>query len=302
MRNFMKFKTRRNPETKLPSIAERKRLFDKIEHGSSVTILTPHGNTLSGRAVMLGDYGWVLNAGGRHGTPRLASVENIVAVRAARGSKAPKFDFRSIAGGPQKPWTIKAPRENPSPGHRITGAYCDKKTCFKIASKVSRRGRTYCAGCAPAGSISIDDYNHENALALAARRNPSVVEKNGKTKTLKNLAWLLRHASSVESLEITSRKDSHGVNEADLTAVLRDGSIYRSDFASFQVCIGFVHRVSFLGIPLTINGVKTKVANPITAETRSFVEPHGPDAGLHLSRFKVRCESRRCRGAARGRS
>lgn len=48
--------------------------------GDRVTIVTPHGQTRTGRAVMKGPYGWVLNMGGPHGTPAVATDRNIVRV------------------------------------------------------------------------------------------------------------------------------------------------------------------------------------------------------------------------------
>ena len=56
-------------------------LFESIRPGDRVTILTPHGQELSGRAVMRGPAGWVLNLGGRYGTPGIAGPDNTVAVR-----------------------------------------------------------------------------------------------------------------------------------------------------------------------------------------------------------------------------
>lgn len=163
-------------EAKLPTLAERRALFAKIKHGSSVTILTPHRQTRSGRAVMIGDYGWVLDMGGAHGTPGMASEANVMSVRAPRDDKAPKFDFRS----------------NPSPV-RIVSAYCDRPKCFKIASKVSERtGKTYCASCAPAGAISIADHNH--ALQLA-RRNPT----SSATRTSRGVCACTRPSTMVDT-------------------------------------------------------------------------------------------------------
>lgn len=60
------------------------RLIDSIRHGDKVTIITPHGNKLTGKAVMKGPYGWVLNLGGKHGTPGIASDENTINVRASK--------------------------------------------------------------------------------------------------------------------------------------------------------------------------------------------------------------------------
>jgi hypothetical protein len=55
-------------------------ILDLIQTGDRVTITTPHGQELTGRAVMRGPYGWVLNMGGKHGTPAIATDSNIVRI------------------------------------------------------------------------------------------------------------------------------------------------------------------------------------------------------------------------------
>lgn len=58
------------------------RLIDSVKAGDTVTILTPQGQERKGRAVMpciAG--GWVLNGGGRHGTPIIADDSNTIRVR-----------------------------------------------------------------------------------------------------------------------------------------------------------------------------------------------------------------------------
>jgi len=58
------------------------RLIDDVKAGDSVTIKTVHGNELTGRAVMRSAVGgWVLNGGGKHGTPLLADESNTIRVR-----------------------------------------------------------------------------------------------------------------------------------------------------------------------------------------------------------------------------
>jgi len=56
-------------------------LFDRIKPRSKVTIITPHGSKLIGKAVMKGPAGWVINLGGKYGTPAIASENNVIAVR-----------------------------------------------------------------------------------------------------------------------------------------------------------------------------------------------------------------------------
>jgi hypothetical protein len=63
-------------------------VLGSIKAGDKVTILVPAGigrdgqewKPKTGRAVMRGPHGWVLNMGGPHGTPGVASPENIVKV------------------------------------------------------------------------------------------------------------------------------------------------------------------------------------------------------------------------------
>lgn len=55
-------------------------MYSQIRNGSRVTIVNRFGQQSTGRAVMLGPAGWVLNMGGRHGTPAIASPENVVKV------------------------------------------------------------------------------------------------------------------------------------------------------------------------------------------------------------------------------
>jgi hypothetical protein len=68
-------------------------ILDHIKNGDRVTIRTPHGQERTGRAVMRGPYGWVLNMGGPHGTPGIATDENIVKVKGAPANdKADSID------------------------------------------------------------------------------------------------------------------------------------------------------------------------------------------------------------------
>jgi len=61
--------------------------YKDIEPGDTVTIRTPQGQTRRGRVVMKGPAGWVLNLGGRHGTPGIASPENTVKVTKSKKSR-----------------------------------------------------------------------------------------------------------------------------------------------------------------------------------------------------------------------
>lgn len=59
--------------------------FRDIQPGDRVTISNRFGQNRSGRAVMRGPAGWVLNMGGPHGTPDIATPENFVS--ASRSSR-----------------------------------------------------------------------------------------------------------------------------------------------------------------------------------------------------------------------
>jgi hypothetical protein len=55
-------------------------MFNTISHGDRVTIVNRFGQKRTGRAVMRGPHGWVLNMGGPHGTPAIADPRNVIKV------------------------------------------------------------------------------------------------------------------------------------------------------------------------------------------------------------------------------
>lgn len=59
-------------------------MLDFIRPGDRITIRNRFNQERTGKAVMRGTYGWVLNMGGAHGTPAIADDRNIVRVKAAR--------------------------------------------------------------------------------------------------------------------------------------------------------------------------------------------------------------------------
>ena len=60
-----------------------------IKMGDRVTIVNRFGQQRTGRAVMPSSHGgWVLNMGGRHGTPELADNSNITKVVPKRTKRA----------------------------------------------------------------------------------------------------------------------------------------------------------------------------------------------------------------------
>jgi hypothetical protein len=78
------------------SVSEQKQqqeaggVVSQIRPGDRVTITTSHGQEMTGRAVMYNaqQQCWVLNMGGKHGTPGIADETNIVKVRKAPSKRA----------------------------------------------------------------------------------------------------------------------------------------------------------------------------------------------------------------------
>lgn len=64
---------------------------DRIRVGDRVTITNRFGQARTGRAVMRGPHGWVLNMGGPHGTPAIASEENIVRIEPRKWTGHPPW-------------------------------------------------------------------------------------------------------------------------------------------------------------------------------------------------------------------
>lgn len=81
-----------NEEKALAAKTANTELLKSIKAGDRVTILVPNGigrfgvewKQATGRAVMLGTCGWVLNMGGRYGTPGVATEANLVSVKGKR--------------------------------------------------------------------------------------------------------------------------------------------------------------------------------------------------------------------------
>ena len=74
--------------------ARNPRLVEVIRHGDKVTIVDRFGQQHSGKAVMRSATGgWVLNMGGRYGTPGLADDENITRVKPGK---------RNFRGNPRR--------------------------------------------------------------------------------------------------------------------------------------------------------------------------------------------------------
>jgi len=62
-------------------------MFEDIHIGDTVYFSTPHTAEMKGRAVMKGPAGWVVNAGGKHGMPKVVSERNFIRLRKGRNRK-----------------------------------------------------------------------------------------------------------------------------------------------------------------------------------------------------------------------
>lgn len=67
-------------------------ILDAIHVGDKVVVVNRFGQERSGRAVMRGPHGWVLNMGGAHGTPHVATNEDIVKV-IRKGTRLDRLEY-----------------------------------------------------------------------------------------------------------------------------------------------------------------------------------------------------------------
>mgnify|MGYP001351484967 CR=1 FL=1 len=91
-------------------------VLDAIKPGMRVTIVNRFGQQQSGKAVMRGPAGWVLNMGGPHGTPGIARPENIVKV-GGKPSARSLFDSRIMNPRARKTRDVWVVQGNYGYGH-----------------------------------------------------------------------------------------------------------------------------------------------------------------------------------------
>jgi hypothetical protein len=74
---------------------------------------------------------------------------------------------------------------------------------------------------------------------------PFVIDgKTGETKPVTNLGWLLKHWQEVERFVIRKQLDGTAL----MVAELGEARLYVIEWASFEVCIGWLARPSFDGV------------------------------------------------------
>jgi hypothetical protein len=64
---------------------------------------------------------------------------------------------------------------------------------------------------------------------------------NGIEKPVKNLGWLIRHASKVERIFLSDRDDGAKCG-CKFVARLMDGRIYTTSFNSYEICKDWISR------------------------------------------------------------
>lgn len=76
-----------------------------------------------------------------------------------------------------------------------------------------------------------------------------VTYPDGRTRQVRNLGWLLRHAGEVKSILCDPLPDG-----GMLVAVLNDGTIYRCGFRSWRVLCEWIKRPSLSHAKKTVTG------------------------------------------------
>lgn len=85
----------------------------------------------------------------------------------------------------------------------------------------------------------------------------AMVCRDGIAKPVKNLGWLLRNWQKVERFVVEPYQGETPVCDAWLTAICRDGTTYRTPFASKEVLRDWLNRPVFRTLPLNWFGTDT---------------------------------------------
>lgn len=107
----------------------------------------------------------------------------------------------------------------------------------------------------------------------------TVTTKDGKSRTVKDLGWLLvrvrRHA--VDTVVIRENKERSKLGDAGawVTVNFSDGTKYETTFASFSVALKWFHRPSFSGYSLMIPSedpiLISKLMRPMTNDVAAVL-------------------------------
>lgn len=143
-------------------------IVGSLRAGDRVTIVDRFGKQRTGRAVMRGPHGWVLNMGGRHGTPAIASDENIVKVSPKKGAK------RGPLGGAREPrgtiaLVIKGPVKSAKRAAARQGI--STESCRAVGS--GKFGDVQCyAPCTPSTNKKVVEWFSDRPRTKAGRGFP----------------------------------------------------------------------------------------------------------------------------------
>ena len=101
-------------------------------------------------------------------------------------------------------------------------------------------------------------------------KHRAYVERDGRLRGVKNLGWLLANWRTVERFTVTGGPHVECALDLDmgracgcwgkgylLTAHLRDGGAFRTEFASSDTIRHFLHRPKFIGVPVDFCGAET---------------------------------------------
>ncbi len=72
--------------------------------------------------------------------------------------------------------------------------------------------------------------------------------KNGKTRFVKNLGWLRKHAGEVTQFKLVA--DAVG---NDMIAILEGGKVFKCEWVDKSLMIGFTKRRCFRGVEVKLN-------------------------------------------------
>lgn len=150
------------PNERMVTPEQAESLIGSILPGDRVTILVPAGmgrngqewSESTGKAVMRSAHGgWVLNMGGRHGTPGIADARNIVSVRPAKRASYLK-QARLLPGDELTPEQIK----------QVKDAFI-----YRWTRENENRGRVYnCAKC------DVANQPYENSTSAEGHSHPTI--------------------------------------------------------------------------------------------------------------------------------
>jgi len=186
-------------------------ILEFIRPGDRVTIAVPGGigrggqeyTRRTGRAVMRGPYGWVLNLGGRHGTPGVAGEDNIIHAPAARRRRGynPYIGHGVFKQEVSKPTWNRYFRENlrrirPDLADRVTGGSFPRG---RIAYDRDELGLS--PGQAAQSYAQIAGNPHGGSMHWGRHLGQMGTYKPVSQKTHRQyIAWLLKNAAPGEEV------------------------------------------------------------------------------------------------------